>query len=130
MSRRLFIGRIGALIGVGVAATAARARAPRKLELQRSHVAGFQYHDGMAVWPSLAVGDTLSLMREPDNAYDRRAVRVERQGRKLGYVPRADNAAVSHLLDAGQALHAEIVTLRSAENPWDRVEFSIALIEG
>ena len=33
-------------------------------------------------------GAALSLVREPDNAYDPRAVRVDWQGHKLGYVPR------------------------------------------
>ncbi|MBL8487573.1 MAG: HIRAN domain-containing protein [Rhodocyclaceae bacterium] len=129
MSRRSFLERIAALIGIGVAAPVARAVATRRLELQRSPVAGFQYHQGEAVWPLLMAGAALSLVREPDNAYDPRAVRVDWQGRKLGYVPHVDNAAVSHLLDAGHALHAEIVSLRESNDPWDRVEFSIFLAD-
>lgn len=130
MSRRLFLERIAALIGISVAAPVARAAAPRKVELQRSPVAGFQYHQGEAIWPLLMEGASLSLVREPGNAYDPRAVRVDWQGQKLGYVPRIDNAAVSHLLDAGHVLHAEITTLRESDNPWDRVEFAIFLASG
>jgi hypothetical protein len=130
MSRRLFLERIAALIGISVAAPVARAAAPRKVELQRSPVAGFQYHQGEAIWPLLMVGASLSLVREPGNAHDPRAVRVDWQGQKLGYVPRIDNAAASHLLDAGHVLHAEIVTLRDSDNPWDRVEFAIFLADG
>lgn len=129
MSRRLFLERIAALIGISVAAPVARAAVPRKVELQRSPVAGFQYHQGAAVWPLLIVGASLSLVREPDNAHDPRAVRVDWQERKLGYVPRMDNAAVSHLLDAGHVLHAEIVTLRQSDNPWERIEFAIFLAD-
>ena len=129
MSRRLFLERIAALIGISVAAPVARAAAPRKVELQRSPVAGFQYHQGEAIWSLLLVGASLSLVREPGNAYDPRAVRVDWQGQKLGYVPRIDNAAASHLLDAGHMLHAEIVTLRESDNPWDRVEFAIFLAD-
>lgn len=129
MSRRLFLERIAALIGISVAAPVARAAAPRKVELQRSPVAGFQYHQGEAIWPLLMVGASLSLVREPGNAHDPRAVRVDWQGQKLGYVPRIDNAAASHLLDAGHVLHAEIVTLRDSDNPWDRVEFAIFLAD-
>ena len=62
--------------------------------LQDSPLAGFQYHAGKAVWPQLRVGDALTLVREPDNAHDARAVRVEWQGRKIGYVPRRENADV------------------------------------
>lgn len=127
MSRRLFLERVAALIGIGVASPAARAATAAKVELQRSPVAGFQYHEGEAVWSSLAVGAALSLVREPGNAYDPRAVRVNWHGQKLGYVPRTDNAAVSHLLDAGHALRAEIVSLRESDNPWNRVEFAIFL---
>ena len=74
-------------------------------------------------------GAALNLVREPDNAYDPRAVRVDWQGQKLGYVPRTDNAAVSHLLDTGHRLDAEIVTLRNVGNPWDRIEFVIFLAD-
>ena len=130
MSRRLFLERIAALIGISVAAPVARAAAPRKMELQRSPVAGFQYHQGEAIWPLLMEGASLSLVREPGNAHDPRAVRVDWQGQKLGYVPRIDNAAASHLLDAGHVLHAEIVMLRDSDNPWDRVEFAIFLADG
>lgn len=129
MSRRLFLERIAALIGISVAAPVARAAAPRKVELQRSPVAGFQYHQGEAIWPLLMVGASLSLVREPGNAHDPRAVRVDWQGQKLGYVPRIDNAAASHLLDAGHVLHAEIITLRDSDNPWDRVGFAIFLAD-
>ncbi len=129
MSRRSFLEQVAALIGIGVAAPAAKAAATGRVELQRSPVAGFQYHQGEAAWPLLVVGAPLRLVREPDNAYDRRAVRVEWRGRKLGYVPRVDNAAVSHLLDAGHALQAEIVSLSESDNPWDRVEFAIHLAD-
>lgn len=129
MSRRLFLERVAALIGISIATPVARAAVLRKVELQRSPVAGFQYHQGEGIWPLLMVGASLSLVREPDNAYDPRAVRVDWQGQKVGYVPRIDNAAASHLLDGGHVLHAEIVTLRQSDNPWDRVEFAIFLAD-
>jgi hypothetical protein len=129
MSRRLFLERVAALIGISIATPVACAAALRKVELQRSPVAGFQYHQGEAIWPLLMVGASLSLVREPGNAYDPRAIRVDWQGQKLGYVPRIDNAAASHLLDAGHVLHAEIVTLRDSDNPWNRVEFAIFLAD-
>ncbi|MCC6532140.1 MAG: HIRAN domain-containing protein [Burkholderiales bacterium] len=129
MGRRRFLETLAALVGIGITAPA-RAAAARMVELQRSPLAGFQYHRGEAVWPALAVGAALSLVREADNAYDARAVRVDWQGQKLGYVPRIDNAAVSHLLDAGHVLQAEIVRLCAAKNPWERVELAIFLTEG
>lgn len=127
MSRRRFMESMAALAGAGFVGTRSQAAAVRRVELQRSPVAGFQYHEGEAVWPSLSIGAALDLVREPDNPHDKRAVRVDWQGRKLGYVPRIDNAAVAHLLDSGQDVSAEIVGLRELYNPWVRVEFAVYL---
>ena len=125
MNRRSFFERTSALIGLAIGAPVARASTARQLELQRSPVAGFQYHRGEALWPLLTVGASLDLVREPDNPHDPRAVRVDWQGEKLGYVPRVDNAAVSHLLDSGKQVTARIVTLWATENPWERIEFAV-----
>jgi HIRAN domain len=68
-------------------------------------------------------------VREADNRYDARAVRVEWQGQKLGYVPRLDNASVSHLLDSGAAaLSAEITVLQASNNPWERIALAVYLL--
>ncbi len=127
MSRRLFLERVAALIGISIAAPAARAAVIRKVELHRSPVAGFQYHQGDAIWSLLAVGSIVDLVREADNPYDARAVRVEWQGQKLGYVPRIDNAAVSQLLDRCEAVSAAITGLSISANPWERIEFAVYL---
>lgn len=127
MNRRLFIERIAALVGIGVAIPQARAASSRRIELQRSPVAGFQYHRGESIWTDLRVGEGVNLVREPDNPFDPRAVRVDWQGCKLGYVPRIDNAAICHLLDSGQVVTAEIVALRESDNPWVRIEFAVFL---
>ena len=129
MSRRLFLERIAAIVGVCVVAPAAQASSATRVELQRSPIAGFQYHAGETVWPLLIVGATLDLVREPDNVHDCRAVRVDWQGQKLGYVPRIDNAAVCHLLDNGKEVSAEIVAMHDSDNPWDRVEFAVFLVQ-
>lgn len=128
MSRRSFFGRLGALAAAALApAPGQGAQARPAVELQRSPLAGFQYYDGDAVWPLLTLGAAVDLVREDDNDYDARAVRVEWQGRKLGYVPRADNAAIAHLLDHGHRLNAAIVALQDTRNPWARIEFAVHL---
>ena len=127
MSRRLFLERVAALIGISIAVPAARAAVIRKVELQRSPVAGFQYHQGEAIWPLLMVGTSLSLVREPENPHDPRAVRIDWQGQKLGYMPRIDNAAASQLLDRGESVSAAITALNVSANPWERIEFAIYL---
>jgi hypothetical protein len=89
MSRRAFLKSLTALVG-GIAfpiVAHASIRGGAWKTLQTSPLAGFQYHGGEALWLQLAVGQSLQLMRETDNRYDDRAVRVEWEGRKLGCFP-------------------------------------------
>ena len=95
--------------------------------LQDSPLAGFQYHDGKTLWPQMQEGDALTLIREPDNPHDARAVRVEWQGHKIGYVPRRENADVARFMDGGQKLVARIVRLAEVRDPWSRVRFEILI---
>ncbi|HWQ39035.1 MAG TPA: HIRAN domain-containing protein [Burkholderiales bacterium] len=98
-----------------------------RILVQVSPLAGFQYHDGKAVWEEMKVGDRLVLVREPDNPYDARAVRVEWNGRMIGYLPRVENAAVARQLDHGNRLEARITRLTRHRDPWKRVELEVFL---
>lgn len=98
-----------------------------KILLQNSPLAGFRYYEGKRLWSEMKVGDTLQLVREPDNSYDSNAVRVEWQGHKLGYVPRADNEALARFMDRGSKAEARITRLKKSRNPWQRVEFEVTL---
>lgn len=100
---------------------------PSRVLLQASPVAGFQYHAGDDVWHLLRVGDPLALVREAANPHDERAVRLEWEGEKLGYIPARDNAAISQLLDADQCLDAVIAGLAESADPWERVEVAVYL---
>ena len=126
MSRRAFLKSLTALAG-GFVLPAAHARTSRQAWkiVQTFPVAGFQYHSGEALWQQLAAGQPLTLMREADNPYDPRAVCVDWQGYKLGYIPRLDNATVAQLLDRGETLGAAIAKLEDSSNPWDRIEVEV-----
>lgn len=89
--------------------------------VQSSALAGFQYYSAASRWADMKVGDTLVLVREPENPYDRNAIRVEWQGEKLGYLPRAENREVAVELDHGGRVEARIARLRPHPNPWQRV---------
>lgn len=110
-----------ALLLVLTPACAAEAR----IIVQQSPLAGFQYYDGKVLWESMRVGDTLALVREPQNPHDANAVRVEWKGQPLGYVPRRDNSDVARQMDRGVPVQARIVRLKEARNPWQRVEFEV-----
>jgi HIRAN domain len=105
----------------------AAAQPAARILIQSSPVAGFQFHEGKRVWDQLKVGDALTLVREPDNSHDTRAVRVEWNGHMLGYVPRAENDAVARQLDRGNKLEARIVRLTKHRDPWKRIEFEVFL---
>ncbi len=104
----------------------ARAKAQQvRLLVQSSPLAGFNYHQAPGVWQHMRVGDPLRLEREPDNAYDGKAIRVEWRGHTLGYVPRTQNAALSWAMDRGENLDARVSRLQPHRNPRQRVEFEV-----
>ncbi|MBL8423935.1 MAG: HIRAN domain-containing protein [Candidatus Accumulibacter phosphatis] len=115
---------LGLLLGVSASATAETV----KILVQSSPLAGSQFYAVAEVWPQIRLGDRLTLIREPENRHDRKAVRVEWQGRQLGYVPRAENRAVARALDDGEKLDARVSRLREDPDPWRRVEFEVFLI--
>ena len=129
MHRRNFIGLLAALLPPLASAGNRQRTAPptRAILIQQSPIAGFQFHAGETLWPQLAIGDALTLTREPDNRYDPRAVRMDWQGHKFGYVPKRENTAVAQMLDRGQRLEAGIIELRESSNPWKRVMVVVRL---
>jgi HIRAN domain-containing protein len=116
------------LAAIGVAAiihVPAVLAAEAFLVVQRSPLAGFRHYDGHEFWRDIRAGDRLELVREPENPYDAGAIRVEWRGRKLGYVPQRDNAAIARQLDRGTSLAARIAALRRNRNGSLRIEFEV-----
>jgi len=93
--------------------------------VQNSPLAGFRYGEAAEVWPQMQLGDVLDLVPEPDNPHDPGAVRVEWRGRKLGYVPRRQNAALAWGLQRGTPLRARVSRLADHPNPARRIEFEV-----
>lgn len=125
MSRRLFLQSLSTLLGGLVMPAVVKASQSRFKTLQTSPIAGFQYYQGETLWTQLTINQPLQLVREANNKYDNRAVLVEWQGHKLGYIPKLDNAAVSQLLDRGGKLEAVIAKLQESSNPWERVQVEV-----
>lgn len=121
--RASFLAVLALLVLPGAGPRAQEAQV--RLLVQASPLAGSQFHDLEALRPRLRVGDPLTLVREPENPHDPRAVRVEWQGHKLGYVPRKENRSVAAALDRGDVLRARIARLREDPDPWRRLEFEI-----
>ena len=122
-----FRQRISPFLWLVLCGSAGAAETIRVL-VQSSPLAGSQYYAVAELWPQIKPGDHLILIREPDNRHDRKAIRVEWNGRPLGYVPRAENRAVAQAIDAGEKLEARVSRLRDDPNPWRRVEFEVFLV--
>lgn len=124
--RRLAAALLTATLAAACAGTPALAQQTEiRMLVQSSPLAGFRYYDAKQVWDDMQVGDALALAREPHNAYDTNAVRVEWRGHKLGYVPRSDNRAVAHHMDRGGTVEARISKLQPHRNPRQRIEFEV-----
>lgn len=98
-----------------------------RMLVQSSPLAGFRYHEAKTVFSDMRLGDRLDLVREPNNPYDANAVRVEWRGKKLGYVPRRQNAALAWAMDRGEPVSARVSRLREHRNPQERIQFEVFL---
>lgn len=127
MASTATLARLAAFLALLCAgfAWAQQARTEARILIQSSPLAGFQFHQGKRLWSEMKVGDPLTLTREPDNPYDRNAVRVEWRGEKLGYVPRADNADLARHMDRGTKVEARISRLTEGRDPWKRIRFDV-----
>jgi hypothetical protein len=110
-----------------LAPTGAAEAASARIIVQHAPLAGFVYYDGQAVWERMKRGDRLKVVREPENPHDGNAVRVEWQGRMLGYVPRRDNADLARQMDHGAQPDARITELSRAANGRHRISYEISM---
>jgi len=98
-----------------------------RILVQDSPLAGFQYYEGKALWREMKPGDTLTLVREPHNAHDPNAVRLEWRGRMLGYVPRRDNSDLARQMDRGMTAEARITALSARSNGRNLLSYEISV---
>ncbi|MDR3046844.1 MAG: HIRAN domain-containing protein [Bacteroidales bacterium] len=93
-------------------------------------VAGTTYINNLTeIEAKLGKGQTLTLIREPDNKYDSFAIMIHNaQGEKLGYIPRNKNEMLARLMDAGKMFYAKIQE-KDWEGSWLKIELEIYLKE-
>jgi hypothetical protein len=115
------------LLSLVLACHAAAAQSVKVL-VQSSPLAGAQYYAVAVLWQEMKVGDGVTLTREPDNPHDANAVRVDWNGRKLGYLPRAENRAVAAEMDRGGRVEGRIAALVTHRNPWQRVRIEVFVV--
>ena len=96
-----------------------------RLLVHSAPLAGLRYYAAAELKQELRIGDRLELERESGNVHDANAIAVRWRGRKLGYVPRRDNATLSWALDRGEHLRARISGLAPQPNPARRIEIEV-----
>lgn len=70
------------------------------------HVAGLHYYDG---GENISQGQTLKLIRTPDNQYDKWAIEIRLPDDQIvGHIPRQSNLVLARLMDAGKQLTAVV----------------------
>jgi hypothetical protein len=102
----------------------------RDIYLFDTHVAGTSHIEGIEeLEPFLNIDDKLEFFREPDNAYDPKAIVIKTaDGVKVGYVPEKDNVIFARLMDAGKLLFGRIAS-KKFEGKWLKMEIKIFLHE-
>ena len=76
---------------------------------------GLHHGSRWAVARSLRGGESLTLLRELDNAYDRNAILVLRGDSELGYIPRLTAQLLAPEIDAGLRLRADVVSAQHGQ---------------
>ena len=82
----------------------------QKIYLTSFEVAGVMYVDNISdLLREMKQGDTVQLIREPDNKFDKYAIRIENMaGNKMGYIPRSLNHIPARLMDAGKMITGQV----------------------
>ena len=94
----------------------------KEIYIGRQVIVGMRFQGGAdALIKDLKPGDKITLLREPENEYDTRAVMaMDGKGRKLGYVPRRENLVMSALMDHGKVFYGVIPDISPEEYAYSR----------
>lgn len=92
------------------------------------HIAGTTHIDNInELEQKLNEGVEVVLYREPNNPYDDKAIVVkDKEGNKLGYIPRDKNEILSRLMDAGKLIYGKVKS-KGKINEWVKVEMEVYL---
>lgn len=95
------------------------------------YAAGVKHHKFYEVAEELKEGDSVQLIPEPDNKYDKFAVKIEALKTMLGYVPKALSEIVSKViadgLFNGESPSATITKLSLESDPWNALKVEIKM---
>ncbi len=67
--------------------------------MKQYSIVGMEHQKATDFLKALATGAPAVLIREPDNEFDRNAIAVWIEGRKVGYIPKKQNVALAAFID-------------------------------
>lgn len=114
-------------IGADIGTDAGAPVLGREILIQHTVLTGFRHHAAPRLWAALTPRTRLSLVREPDNPEDPRAVALYWRGQKIGYLPRGENLVVAQLLDRKRNLSARIERLRPDAQRNERIAIRVLM---
>lgn len=78
--------------------------------LMECHIAGTKFVNISELEPDLKIDVPLIFKREIDNEFDNLAIIIlDKNDRKLGYVPKSKNEVIARLMDAGKLIFGKMV---------------------
>lgn len=100
----------------------------QEIHLFDSYIAGTTHLKDKSVLENIQIGDKLTLQRE-DNKFDNNAVMIlNKEKKKLGYVPEKDNVVFARLMDAGKLLMAKITKI-TQKGSFTQISIGIYLVD-
>lgn len=88
-------------------------------------LAGFQYHDAPKLAEHLRPGVQLKLVREPDNEYDPKAVRVMYGENKIGYLPRQYANSFAKQIDRGDVIDVSVFRHSPHNDDFEKIQLEL-----
>lgn len=101
----------------------------KEIHLFDSYIAGTTHLEDKSVLENLKIGEMLTLKRE-NNKFDSNAILIlNKDGKKLGYVPEKDNIIFARLMDAGKLLKAKTTKIQNKDNFFMQINVGIYLVD-
>ena len=92
-----------------------------------SIVAGTSYLNLQEIEKEIIPKETeLTLQREPENEFDKFAIKLLYKNNKLGYIPKSKNQTIARLMDVGKQFYAK-VSAKEWEGKWLRMDLEVFL---
>lgn len=67
--------------------------------MKKYSIVGMEHQNSVHIVAALEPGVTVTLVREPENKFDKNAVAVWVDGRRVGYIPKSQNVPLAAWMD-------------------------------